>query len=181
MSEQLNHKLIKKLINAGKTEALRGLLTELDSVEIANSLLQLKLKHQMTVLEALSKEIASEVLSHLQHSSPVLSEIVGQMNTEQLGEIIEEMEGDDAADMVSILDESKAEEVLEVLPTKDREEITHLMQYDEESAGGLMNPVVVSVNRDQTVQEAIETIRDLIEQEEMETFYETSTFIFLRF
>ncbi|MBF0277981.1 MAG: magnesium transporter [SAR324 cluster bacterium] len=166
-----NHKLVKKLIHAEKTEALKGLLKELDSVEIANSLLQLKLKHQLLVLENLSKEVASEVLAHLQNSSPILEGIVSQMNSGRLGEIIEEMDGDDAADMVSILEESKAEEVLETLPTKDREEITNLMQYHEESAGGIMNPVVVSVGKDQTVKEAVNGIRDLIEKEELETFY----------
>ena len=41
LEQPFNHKLIKKLINAEKIEALRGLLTELDSVDITNSLLQL--------------------------------------------------------------------------------------------------------------------------------------------
>lgn len=172
MAEQKNnHKLIKKLVNAEKKGALRGLLNELDNVEIANSLLQLKLKHQMVVLEILPSDVASDVLAHLQHYSPVFSEIVRQMNSEKLGELIEEMEGDDAADVVSVLNEEKAEEVLEILPTKDRQEITNLMQYDEESAGGIMTPVVVSAKRDQTVGEAIQHIRSYVEQEDLETFY----------
>ena len=165
------YKLIKKLINAEKLEGLRGLLKELDSVEIANSLLQLKLKHQLVVLNTIGKEIASDVLNHLRQHSPVLSDIVSEMNTEQLGEIIEEMDGDDAVDMVAILDDTKAEEVLESLPSKDREEITTLMKYDEESAGGIMDPNVVSVEKDQTVFGAIQRIREYIIQEEIETFY----------
>ena len=165
------YKLIKKLINAEKLEGLRGLLRELDSVEIANSLMQLKLKHQLVVLHTINKEIASDVLNHLRQHSPVLSEIVSEMNTEQLGEIIEEMDGDDAVDMVAILDDTKAEEVLETLPSKDREEITTLMKYDEESAGGIMDPNVVSVEKDQTVFGAIQRIREYIVQEEIETFY----------
>lgn len=165
------YKLIKKLINAEKLEGLRGLLRELDSVEIANSLMQLKLKHQLVVLNTINKEIASDVLNHLRQHSPVLSGIVSEMNTEQLGEIIEEMDGDDAVDMVAILDDTKAEEVLETLPSKDREEITTLMKYDEESAGGIMDPNVVSVEKDQTVFGAIQRIREYIVQEEIETFY----------
>ena len=165
------YKLIKKLINAEKLEGLRGLLNELDSVEIANSLLQLKLKHQLVVLDAISKETASDVLNHLQQHSPVLSDIISEMNTEQLGEIIEEMDGDDAVDMVAILDDNKAQEVLETLSSKDRDEITTLMKYDEESAGGIMDPNVVSVVKDQTVFGAIQRIREYIALEEIETFY----------
>ena len=33
-----------------------------------------------------------------------------------------------------------------------KQELTHLLQYDEESAGGLMTPYVVSIRKDQTVQ-----------------------------
>lgn len=166
-----NHKLIKKLIHSEKTETLKGLLKDLDIVEIANSFLQLKLKHQLAVLEALPKDKASDVLSELQQYSPILTEIVEQMNTEQLGEIIEEMEGDDAADVVSILDDDKADEVLEKLPAKERTEITTLLKYDEESAGGIMTPDVVSVLKDLTVKEAVNSIRDYTEAEELENFY----------
>ena len=168
---QSNHKLIKKLVNAEKKGALQGLLQELDNVEIANSLLQLKLKHQMVVLEILPVEVASDVLAHLQQYSPIFAEIVRQMNTQKLGELIEEMEGDDAADVVSVLNEEKAEEVLEALPTKERKEITTLMQYDEESAGGIMNPVVVSAKKDQTIGEALQHIKKYVEEEDLETFY----------
>jgi len=45
------------------------------------------------------------------------------------------------------------------------------MQYDQESAGGIMNPDVVSVLKDQTIDQAIQSIRTYIEQEEMENFY----------
>jgi len=167
----LNHKLIKKLIHSDKIEALRDLLNELDTVEIANSLLQLKLEHQSIVLESLSKDSASEVLTNLQYHSPILSEIVSTMNTQKLGEIIEEMAGDDATDIVSLLNEEKADEVLENLSSKDRQEITTLMQYDQESAGGIMTPDVGSVLKDQTIDQAIQSIRAYIEQEEMGNFY----------
>ncbi len=169
-----HHKLIKKLINSQKIEAVRGLLKELSPVEIANSLLQLKLKHQLILLENLPKELASETLAHLQHYSPILEEIVRQMTTERLGELIEEMDGDDAADMISVVDEidqAKAGQVLEVLPVKERQEITNLLQYDEDSAGGIMDPNVVAVEQDQTVEQAIQSIRTYIEQEELDTFY----------
>ena len=55
------------------------------------------------------------------------------------------MPQDDAADLVGLLEEDKAEALLEKLPEKDREELTQLLQYDEESAGGLMTPYVVAI------------------------------------
>jgi magnesium transporter len=167
------HKLIKKLANDQKPEALRGLLKDLNPVEIAGSLLQLKLKHQLSVIELMDRERASEVISHLQDHAPILEDIVEEMNTEQLGDLIEEMDKDDAADMVSMLDEEKASQVLEGMPKKDREEITTLMQYDEESAGGIMDPQVVSVRQELTVSQASSQIKNFIKKKEIDEFFVT--------
>ena len=165
------HKLIKKLANSQKNEALKGLLADLDPVEIANSFLQLKLKHQLTVISLLDRETLSEVMSHMQEYEPLLEEIVKKLSSEQLGRIIEEMDRDDAADMISILPEEKADKVLDELPEEDRDEITHLLQYDEESAGGIMDPHVVVIQKELTVKEASKTIKAFVQQKEVDDFY----------
>ncbi|MBF0286751.1 MAG: magnesium transporter [SAR324 cluster bacterium] len=171
IEKKSHHKLIKKLINTQRTEALRGLLKDLDVVEIMNSFLQLKLKYQLDLLEALPKEIASDVLAQLHNYSPVFTEVVEQMNAETLGGLIEEMDGDDAADVVAVLDEEKADEILGSLPLKEREEITNLMKYDSESAGGIMDPDVVAVQKEHTVAKAIQEIRKYTVKEDIEKFY----------
>ena len=166
------HKLMRKLANDQKTEALAGLLKDLNTVEIANSLLQLKLKHQLTVIGLLERDKASEVMSHLHdYVPPILEEIAGQMNSEQLGDLIEEMDKDDAADLVSILDDEMATRVLDELPEKDREKITSLLQYDSESAGGIMNPLVVSVRSGITVNQAVKYIQKFAKDNEIDEFF----------
>ena len=165
------HKLIKKLANTNKAEALRGLLKDLDPVEIAHSFLQLKLKHQLAVIGLLDREKLSEVMSHMQEYEPLLEEIVKKLSSQQLGGIIEEMDKDDAADMISILPDEKASEVLEELPREDREEITNLLQYDEDSAGGIMDPAVVAVGKELTVQQATSVIRHVVTQKDVDEFY----------
>ena len=111
------------------------------------------------------------MLKELQDSSTVLEEIVGQFSPEQLTGIVEGMKQDDAADLVSILDESQADAVLESLPDKNREELTTLLQYDEESAGGLMTPHVVAIVKDETVGEAIKEIQGYIKRQGFQMFY----------
>ena len=91
-------KLVKKLINTQRPQVLKSLLETLNPVEISNILLQLKLRHQLAVLEMLDRETASEVLTNLQDSSSVLESIVEEMSPEQLSGFIGEMPGDDAAD-----------------------------------------------------------------------------------
>ena len=98
-------KLVKKLINTQRPQVLKSLLETLNPVEISNILLQLKLRHQLAVLEMLDRETASAVLPNLQDSSSVLESIVEEMSPEQLSGFIGEMPGDDAADFVSMMEE----------------------------------------------------------------------------
>ena len=165
------HKLVNKLINTERTQLLKSILEPLKPVEIANILLQLKLKKQLVLLENLDRETSSEVLNNLQDSPSILGDIVEQISTDRLSNAIEDMPQDDAADFVGLLDDEKAEALLEELPEKDREELTNLLQYDEESAGGLMTPYVVAIRKDQTVAAAIKEIQKFVKKEGFELFY----------
>jgi len=165
------HKLVNKLINTERTQLLKSILEPLKPVEIANILLQLKLKKQLVLLENLDRETSSEVLNNLQDSPSILGDIVEQISTDRLSNAIEDMPQDDAADFVGLLDDEKAEALLEELPEKDREELTNLLQYDEESAGGLMTPYVVAIHKDQTVAAAIKEIQKFVKKEGFELFY----------
>ena len=165
------HKLVKKLISTERTKLLKSVLEPLKPVEIANILLQLNLQHQLIVLENLDREKSSDVLSSLQGSPSILGNIVQQMSPDHLSDVIEDMPQDDAADFVGLLDDDKAEALLEKLPEKDREELTQLLQYDEESAGGLMTPYVVAIRKNQTVAAAINEIQKFVKKEVFELFY----------
>ncbi|MDP6430858.1 MAG: magnesium transporter [SAR324 cluster bacterium] len=165
------HKLVKKLISTERTKLLKSILEPLKSVEIANILLQLNLQHQLIVLENLDREKSSDVLSSLQGSPSILGNIVQQMSPDRLSDVIEDMPQDDAADFVGLLDDDKADALLEKLPGKDREELTQLLQYDEESAGGLMTPYVVVIRKNQTVAAAIKEIQKFVKNEGFELFY----------
>ena len=165
------HKLVTKLITTERTKLLKSILEPLKPVEIANILLQLNIQHQLIVLENLDREKSSNVLSSLQGSPSILGNIVQQMSPDRLSDVIEDMPQDDAADFVGLLDDDKADALLEKLPEKDREELTQLLQYDEESAGGLMTPYVVAIRKNQTVAAAIKEIQKFVKKEGFELFY----------
>ena len=165
------HKLVRKLISTERTELLKSVFDPLKPVDIANILLQLKLQDQLIVLENLEREISSEVLNNLQDSPSILGEIVKQLSPDRLSDAIEDMPQDDAADFVGLLDDDEADALLECLPEKDREGLTYLLQYDEESAGGLMTPYVVAIRKNQTVAAAVKEIQKFIKKEGFELFY----------
>ncbi|MCD6392729.1 MAG: magnesium transporter, partial [Planctomycetes bacterium] len=63
------------------------------------------------------------------------------------------------ADLLAELPVAESKEVLEHIAQDHARQIKDLMTYSEDSAGGIMDPVVVSVSEDATVGEAINEIR----------------------
>ncbi len=112
--------------------------------------------------------LAADVLSEM--GEPQWDELVADLDAQAASEIVQEMESDVAADLLGILEEDKAQEILKLMTDDEgAREVRKLLDYDEDSAGGIMNPEVFSVDEQLTVAEAIDRIRQS-EQFEM-VFY----------
>jgi len=78
---------------------------------------------------------------------------------------IEYMDSDDAADIVADLDESMKQEVLkEIEDTEQAGDIVDLLEYEEDSAGGIMAKELVSVNENWTVATCLKEISKQAEE-----------------
>ncbi|MHC4071621.1 MAG: magnesium transporter, partial [Planctomycetota bacterium] len=81
------------------------------------------------------------------------------LKDEELSSLVSELDPDDAADILSELPEEERAKLLESIPPAESAEIMGLMSYSEDSAGGIMDPHVISVPEDATVAEAVDEIR----------------------
>jgi magnesium transporter len=77
---------------------------------------------------------------------------------------------DDAADVLQAVDESDRERLEAMLDTATRGEVRALLAYEEDEAGGLMNPRFARVRPDVTVDVAIRYLRRQT-QAQLATFY----------
>jgi magnesium transporter len=139
-------KKIEDLLEVGDKEQLRTLLEEGHASDIAEIVEILHPNDVQVVLNCLDKTEAAEVFSKVDEATR--SELFEVFDDEELIELISELDPDVAADVLSELDNSK-----------EAEQIKELMVYPEDSAGGIMDPVVVSVTEGALVNEAIERIR----------------------
>ena len=88
-----------------------------------------------------------------------LRDLIRGVGVEDLPAVLEEVEDDVVADVIQQLEPSEREETLAAL---DRgEEVAELLQYGDESAGGLMSRGFVSLNENISVQQAIDYLRVL--------------------
>lgn len=108
-------------------------------------------------LRALPANRTAQVIEYL--DDELRAEFFEHVSTEQAAEIISEMTPDDRADVLETLEEETADEILSDLPKAEREETEKLLQYDPDTAGGLMTPEFVFVAQSLSVEAALNAVR----------------------
>lgn len=108
-------------------------------------------------LRALPAARAADVLEYLDEE--LRSELLETMSTAQAVALVSEMTPDDRADVLEELEEETADEILHDLPDAARQETERLLQYEGDTAGGLMTTEFVSVPQDLSVEEALAIVR----------------------
>lgn len=100
----------------------------------------------------------------------LVTELAKGMTPKKMADILAAMPSDDAVDILELLPEELAGEIREQMGKKDREEVDGLLQYDPETAGGLMSPEFMFLDEELTAGDAIQSIQKRSEEKEM-VFY----------
>ena len=135
--------------------AALDLLQQLHPADIARLVTELGRDHAASLTLALPTITGANVLAELDEA--FCADLLSEVPTERITALLNELESDDAADVLSNLDETVRQRVLRLL--EDRESVKGLLEYGEETAGGIMAAEVVSALASWTVAEATEEIR----------------------
>lgn len=152
----------------GNDAELESVLKEYHASEIALLFEKLPQEARGRIINILPTDIASEVISEM-HEEQDPGELLIGLDPEKRSEIIEELDYDDATDIISQLDEEDQREILRDLDKEDADNIRALMQYPEDTAGGLMNSDLVKVNINLNKKGALDEV--VRQSEEIEEFY----------
>lgn len=146
---------------------IREQMAEMHPADIAGIIAQLPHQHIQTVLISLDTETAGEAIHELEPE--LRSRVISQLDSEQASDILEDMEPDEAADVLGDLPEEKAQELLGMMDEEEAEDIQELMEHEDDTAGGLMNSLFISLAGDLSVEEGLREIRLLAP--DIETVY----------
>lgn len=116
------------------------------------------------VISTLDSETAAETLSEI--DIEIQASIIESLETEMAADIIEEMAPDQAADVLQELEQETSEEILEEMESEPKSEVEELLEYDEDTAGGMMITDFVALPEDLSVGEAVHQIREAQEAAE---------------
>ena len=165
MQFELTKKFIDQLILALEKED-SGYIVEainpLHPADIAEILEIVNLTQAQFLYQLLDEKLASEVLVEIEEDTR--EQFLESFSVKEIAESVEKMDADDATDIIQDLPEEVQEEVLEALQDEDHSsDISMLMNYDENSAGGIMDTEFISADWNWTVKNALKKLREQVE------------------
>jgi magnesium transporter len=165
-----NLSLFRDHLESGNEAALGAVLEELHPADIAEALDQLTNEQKVRIVKQLRKDKAAEVLAEVdEHSGQALLQLLSETEVVTL---IGEMPSDDAADLIAQLTPEKSRQVDALLTTGEREKLHGLLEFEEDTAGGIMEVEKVAVRDRATVRDAIELVRKVAgEVENVQNIY----------
>ena len=136
-------------------------LAKLHPADLADIVEELAPKERQAIFTDLDNATAAEALSEVDPKLQV--SIVESMDMARAADIVEEMSPDAAADLLADLSEETTSELLQDMPREDAKELGELLEFSENSAGGLMTTDSVAVPAAATVEEARQFLAGLPE------------------
>ena len=149
---------ISDLITSKSDTLLKNILADIYPADIALIIDNLTEEEGVELFTLLDIETQSEVL--LEVGDFQKDNILKHLSSEEITKIVSKMDSDDATDIVGQLENEKALEVLERMTAEDSSEVKELLVYDENSAGGIMQKEFVTVKATDSVNRAVEIIRE---------------------
>lgn len=160
---------IREIIDDNNIPQLKDELNSYHAADLADIFPELKSEERLLCFENIDVEKAADMIEDL---SPQLQvELLGNIDEELASKIISKLPHDSAADLLGDMEDDDSASYLNKLPDKFSAEVRELLTYNEETAGGIMTPVVITVNVDMTVQEVLSSIREQAQQENLELYY----------
>lgn len=163
---------LPKRLEAGKVDKIIAKLDEMHPADIAEVIRDVSDENAISLVRFISEDIRSDVVAELdpEEREALLNELPAVEIAES---VVSNMDSDDAADLIAELSVEKQANVINALDdTEHAQDILDLLNYDENSAGGLMAKELVKVKDHWNVAECeVELRKQAEEVEDVHTVY----------
>jgi magnesium transporter len=151
---------VKRLLRIGATANLLNLLQKQHPADLAQIFGDLPDKEREAAFSVLAERngrLAMEAVSELGPEAGAA--LLATRPAEEIAKLAQEIPSDDAAALIDHLPEELSSAVLDLMRPKESSVVENLLEYEEHTAGRIMNPNVFALGEDMTVGEAITEIQ----------------------
>ncbi|MGB0376120.1 MAG: magnesium transporter [Flavobacteriaceae bacterium] len=163
---QINETLIQQIqkgIAAAQESELIAQLESLHYADIAEIIEQLSTEEATYLLKLIDSEKSADALAEIDED--IRLNLLEQLSVKEIAAQVDELDTDDAADIILELPEVRQEKVIEqIADSTHAEDIRELIQYEENTAGGLMAKELIKVDENLTVNKCLDEIRAQAEE-----------------
>lgn len=168
MKFELTQEFLDQLVlnlEQSQNESVAEQIRPLHPADIADVMQNVSIEQARKIYELLDEEIAAESIIELEEE--FRENLLKLFSPEEIAEQVDNLDSDDAADLLGELPEQQIDEVIAQM--EDREhasEVTELLNYDEDTAGGLMQSEFMRANWNWPVDKTVVELRKQAEQVE---------------
>jgi len=138
---------------------IQRILSKMDSHEIAHCLESTPSEQRKIIWSIIDKSNEADVLSEL--GEEIQQDLFVEISNEELLDLVQNLELDEMVDILQNLPQQRTSFLLSKMTKIDRKRVEMVLEYPEDSAGGLLNNDIISVQKDSSLNLVLEYLRSI--------------------
>jgi CBS domain-containing protein/sporulation protein YlmC with PRC-barrel domain len=134
------------------------LLEDMHPADLADIVEHLGHEDRTALINAVDTETAAEMLSEVEPD--IQTRIIESLDAEKAADILEEMEPSEAADVLNELEDEQSEQILEEMEPEGKEDVEELLEFRDNTAGGLMDTGFLALPEEANVAQAMDALKN---------------------
>lgn len=149
---------IKDLLSEKKFSELKGLLSKIPSIDIAQRWRNFPPQEKILIFKLMSIRLAVELFEALRLEEQQF--LLDNLNNEEVSQVLNEMAPDERAKLFKDLPAKVIKKFFNLMKKEEVEDVRELMTYAESTAGALMTTDFVELKKEMTARAAILKLQD---------------------
>ena len=146
------------MLRRGATSRLNKIVNKTHGADLSILFRDLSTKDQRLLFDMID-DIEQKGILFSELDEDLFVELIDGMDPDEVVGILDVMPNDDVADLLNQLPDETASSLLKRMEKEGSDEVEDLMRFDDDTAGGIMNPDFIALNQEITAKDAIAQIQ----------------------
>lgn len=162
MKRQITKDNLLELLLHGTEKDVRDTIDTIHPVDILD-LIHEEPQHATAILNRLPDDILADIVEEEEDEDKYA--LLKQFSDTRQKHILEEMSSDEITDLIGELEEAEADEVLNKMDREDRDDVKKLLEFEPDTAGGIMKTEYIRIFAKNTVKDTLEFLQKNTDEE----------------